>query len=42
MPVTSSAPREHCRTLLRTRVGQLLVGTIEEVIEEARAEHTGK
>jgi hypothetical protein len=33
---------EHCQTLLRSRVSQFLVGTIEEVIEEAKAEHEGK
>lgn len=33
---------EHCRTVLRTRVSQFLVRTIEEVIEEAKAEHQGK
>ena len=33
---------EHCQTLLRKRASQFLVGTIEEVIEEAKAEHEGK
>lgn len=33
---------EHCHTLLRTQVSQFLVGTIEEVIEDAKAEHRGK
>lgn len=32
-----TAELEHCRTLLRARVSQFLVGTIEEVIKEAKA-----
>ncbi len=31
-----STELEHCRTLLRTRVSQFLVGTIEDVIEQAK------
>ena len=33
---------EHCHTLLRTGVSQFLVGTVEEVIEEAKAAHLGE
>ncbi len=33
---------ERCHTLLRTRVSQFLVGTVEEVIAEAKADHLPK